>query len=205
MNRRSNPFTLIELLVVIAIIAILAGILLPTINIAIRRTNAAKAKSEMSTLITAITMYQSEYDVMPFAYNAAESQSLAADDYSTLVAFLSQTRNPSETVAVGEARMRAGNARKIKTLDVQKAGEFNDPWGNPYRIVYDSNYSGQVQFGLAHGLVGKGSETTIPRPILVYSLGPDGASNSAATHASNKDNVYSVDTTWNGSLGHVLQ
>jgi prepilin-type N-terminal cleavage/methylation domain-containing protein len=206
MKRRSTPFTLIELLVVIGIIAILAGILLPTISIAIRKTNVAKARTEMTSLITAIAMYQSEYDVMPFAYGAPDSVKLTDDNYKTLIAFLSQTKDPAETSATGDARMRAGNARRLKILEVVKPGLFLDPWDNPYHIVYDSNYNGSIAVndtaqtpGLVH------SETTIPRSILIYSDGPDGATHATRNNEDNQDNVYSVDTVWDKSLGHVIQ
>ncbi|MDX9982119.1 MAG: prepilin-type N-terminal cleavage/methylation domain-containing protein [Lentisphaeria bacterium] len=200
MKRRTTPFTLIELLVVIGIIAILAGILLPTISIAIRKANVGKAKTEMSSLITAISMYQSEYDVMPFLFsnpraNQSDSRLLPNDEYTVFVSFMSQT---------GTSKSEA-NPRKVKFLEVQKVGLFNDPWGNPYRIVYDSDYSGEVEFGLAPSLVAKGSETTIPRPILIYSTGPDGKTHATADDDDNKDNVYSIETVWDKSLGHVIQ
>lgn len=197
MKRRSTPFTLIELLVVIGIIAILAGILLPTISIAIRKANVAKAKAEMSSLITAITMFQSEYDVMPFPFIETDNTAHLSDaDYGILISFLSQTG----------AHTAVKNPRKIKFLEVQKAGEFNDPWGNPYLIVYDSNYSGEVEFGLANGLVGKDSSvTTIPRSILIYSTGPDRATDSDPKNTKNQDNVYSIETVWNKDQGHVIQ
>jgi prepilin-type N-terminal cleavage/methylation domain-containing protein len=199
MKRRSTPFTLIELLVVIGIIAILAGILLPTISIAIRKANVAKAKSEMSSLITAISMYQSEYDVMPFAYDGTKDSELLADpDYDILIAFLSQTGDADD--------IDEGNARKIKILEVQKPGLFNDPWGRRYNIVYDSNYNGSVavdDVALTPGLVH--SEATIPRPILIYSAGPDGKTHATRSNDDNKDNVYSIETVWAKGQGHVIQ
>ncbi|CAN5330651.1 hypothetical protein BH09SUM1_BH09SUM1_33240 [soil metagenome] len=59
-------FTLIELLIVVAIIAILAAIAVPNFLEAQTRAKAARAKSDLRTLVTGIESYRVDYNHCPF-------------------------------------------------------------------------------------------------------------------------------------------
>lgn len=156
-GRRSGAFTLIELLTVIAIIAILAALLLPALANVKDKAKAAKARTEMAGLETAITQYEAEYNRMP-ASKAAEQA--ANPDYtygsgvgapepgfnplnSELVVILmdldlapndKHQRNPRRHVFL-TAKEVSGPEPGVSTAD----RVFRDPWGTPYVITMDMN------------------------------------------------------------------
>lgn len=64
---RNRGFTLIELIVVISVIAVLAGIILPTMGAIIDDARAARAVTEVKHIATACLQYEKELGYLPYS------------------------------------------------------------------------------------------------------------------------------------------
>lgn len=147
---RKRKFTLVELLIVIGIIAILAGILLPVINGAAKKADMTKAKAEITTLVNAIKQFEATYGHLPLPKDYAEgalidlelnkTETPAFSEYTELIRVL-QAETPNDDIYPTNP-----NTRNIRFLDVvgNAAGEFKDPWGAPYNIIFDADYDGKI-------------------------------------------------------------
>lgn len=152
-NRSVFGFTLVELLVVIGIIAILASLLLPAMNAAMRRADISRAKHDMAGIASAIKAYFSEYGMWPTPdTNGNQDHTFVGKEGATTgpIRFQSQimtiltTNNPRKIVFLEIPKdSLVGTDRKGQNY-VASDNFFLDPWGNPYIIVMDSDYDNQI-------------------------------------------------------------
>ena len=87
---RKSGFTLIELLVVVAIIAILAALLLATLNSAYKTAQSAKCKNNLHQLGLALKMYVNDYEAYPGGSRLPEM-----GDWVYILVILNAVKNPS--------------------------------------------------------------------------------------------------------------
>jgi len=207
MKTRRHNFTLIELLVVIGIIAVLAGILLPTLNTVMLKTKITKARTEIKALEIAIKQYESTYGFLPVAASATEGTVtadgdivLSADGYNRMIADLTCTNLPSASP------VRAGNARGMRFLEIKNPGEYQDPWEHSFCVVIDTGYNGQILKTAIPGLSDTPAGSSVYSSCVVLSLGPDGDKNDGSpSEVVNKDNIYPFETDWVKSQGHSIR
>ena len=194
-DSRSNGFTLLELLTVIAIIAVLAGLLFPTIKNALLRAEVAKAQQAVNGLATAFKAYSTEYGKYPIVDPSANPQYedfivdqtlialLSGDDVGNSVSYPSpgpyKARIDGGVTSLDNSSIQ-GNPRKIVFLEFKKTdismisgvNYFVDPWGKPYHFRLDVTYQNQVDTPYLPSSAPVKTES--PAGFLIWSLGPDG-------------------------------
>ena len=115
-SRRRQGFTLVEMLTVIVLISILmmaAGLSLRKAN---QLAKSTKAEAECRELVNALLEYRATFGKWPDG---------AAGEQEAKAGFLKPLIDSKE------------NARGIVFLNLTlTSGEWNDPWGNPYKIYF---------------------------------------------------------------------
>jgi prepilin-type N-terminal cleavage/methylation domain-containing protein len=183
-RRSSIGFTLIEMLTVIAIIVLLAGLLLPAINMARNKAKAAKAQAEINQIVTAIRAYYLEYGRFPHGNgNAADynyGASLAPGPaYSPNARLMSVLRAVDDGLdpSVGNGG-HTNNLKKIVFLEISPksldtTNNFLDPFGNQYEITVDTGFD-----NICNNMAASYPNVT-GRTMVVWSLGIDKKANTA--------------------------
>ncbi len=132
--RDNSGFTLTELLVVIAMIAILMGMISTGLLQARRNAKRAKAEAELRSLVSAwgqwFQLYGPDTDYeWPGAVDGQTDIDMDANNLGPVID-ASNSDNPKGIVFLNASIERTGKNPDRKYLD---------PWGNPYRMDFDTS------------------------------------------------------------------
>ena len=131
MKRRH--FTLIEMLVVVAVIAILIGILIPTIGTVMEKVKQSQTKAVINSLRLAIKQYESTYGFLPFTGGNAD-KSIIYEPGSPI------NSEYTDLLTTLEGSDITKNPRGIKFLDLSDA-DYSDAWDEELSVVLDLDYN----------------------------------------------------------------
>ena len=137
------------------------------------KAKKAKAMNEVILLNNAIKMYELDYGKLPIK----DSEKIQAKDLAvnTLSGNLLSVLSGHNTDGLNPRKLAFYQGKEAKDMDSKKpkGGVFGtvdclqlaDPWGNPYFIVFDSNYDGFLK-----GLPGSRGKN-IARNVVIWSTG----------------------------------
>jgi prepilin-type N-terminal cleavage/methylation domain-containing protein len=175
-NKKISGFTLIELLMVIAIVAILAGILIPTVGAVKKQANIAASKSQLSNYVTAITMFKGEYSYYPFADAQVDRGKLVNDLTDDFIETLSGRDEDGASSDEGGNRRRIAfhsfseSEFLINSSDEVNFGVVADRFNNDQiYIVIDGDGDNEITVPDTSG----SGEKTLKSPLTAYTLGVD--------------------------------
>jgi prepilin-type N-terminal cleavage/methylation domain-containing protein len=158
-QKENGGFTLIELLVVVAIIALLAGIIIPTVRGGLEKAKEVRAMQEMRDLEAAVRRFFAEYGYMPHLENelpvAKSDISLdASKEQGALILRLlggnNGDINPKGIVFLDISISSFPGAKTMEDVKNKLAGDddetacYPDPWGKAYKILLDMNMDDRI-------------------------------------------------------------
>ena len=185
-------FTLVELLTVIAIIAVLAGILMPTLSKAMQKAYEGKARSAISSLEVAISMYETDMGYYPIEGTDDNDIYKLRERNQKLVNALADERqgDPDEKKYYNSnwrgpyMEFRAKELRDPNDFTKVKEGPpdydvvFVDPWDKPYVYIPYGKYDASTSIKPYAAKPGENPTATDPfynsASCQIFSKGSDG-------------------------------
>jgi prepilin-type N-terminal cleavage/methylation domain-containing protein len=143
-RHRDGGFTLVELIVTISILTVLAGILIPSVNMYIDKGNSSKASADLRELANVMNKYKVDNGIWATPTDASYIPS--TNYYLTgYPCFFNNTagRPGWDGPYLNEGVMVDGVMHVASWDAVAKTGEgLVDPWGNRYRVyTFANNYN----------------------------------------------------------------
>ena len=161
-----RPFTLVELLVVIAVIGILMGLLLPAISHVKTKGKELKAKTDITSIVTAVKQFEADYGILPNPSGATANVSIdptvaasASTNYKDLLQNLTCIQyKKTDKMATSDTTFK--NTRFVRYIDTPATyatNGFVDPWGYTYGMMLGYDYQMTM---------------TLPAPLRINGVDP---------------------------------
>jgi prepilin-type N-terminal cleavage/methylation domain-containing protein len=195
-SHRAPAFTLIELLVVIAIIAILIGLLFPAFRAVQNQAKNTQAKNDLTQIVNALNAFYTDYGKYPIATN---DNTIGPDNSGLMYTLradstnangnpnVNNATNPRVIVFINPPYVKNDTAGQRRSGLSPTDGRYYDPWGSPYRMAIDGDYTNTINPNPYTANTGAG-----PSPlnigVIAWSLGPD---QTQGTNFSASDDVVS--------------
>jgi prepilin-type N-terminal cleavage/methylation domain-containing protein len=195
-SHRAPAFTLIELLVVIAIIAILIGLLFPAFRAVQNQAKNTQAKNDLTQIVNALNAFYTDYGKYPIATN---DNTIGPDNSGLMYTLradstnangnpdVNNATNPRVIVFINPPYVKNDTAGQRRSGLSPTDGRYYDPWGSPYRMAIDGDYTNTINPNPYTANTGAG-----PSPlnigVIAWSLGPD---QTQGTNFSASDDVIS--------------
>jgi len=149
-------FSMIEILVVVVVMGVLLSMMIPTLKTIKAKQRVAEAKGDTMRIVSGWKRYMSTYKVWPnFAQETADFDGNANLMDSEYVDLLTATDT--------DANLLSGRFLEVHPDSLDADGAMVDPWGNPYRVLFDVNFDNQIV----------NAATTVVDTVISWSEGPD--------------------------------
>lgn len=195
-RHNTQAFTLIEILVVISIIAVLCSLLAAQAVQSLHIANQTKALYAAMELKNGLDSYHTDYNRFPLDAKSGgtgeDTPEMLTDGSNSVVDALLGVPPAPEARDHNPLRIQYANLPQAKGDRSGIVGTYiprrlHDLWGQPYRILLDTNGDNQVQnpdVANSDPKVARNQARHLGMQVAVYSAGKDGV-------AQTKDDVVS--------------